>query len=91
MSRTVVRAAAKGLLGIMSVAMALALSACSDSLTSSEPDTTFATASKPYARALTPEAKQAVISAMQQERDLRQKAAGVDTPKPQGAQEKAQN
>jgi hypothetical protein len=90
-SRIVVRIATKGVLFIAPVALAVPLSACSDSLTSSDPDTTFATASKPYAKALTPEAKQAVISAMEQERNLRQKAAAADRPKGQGATEKTQN
>ena len=70
-------------------AATFALSACSDSLTAGQPDNTFATESKAYAKALTPEAKKMVISAMQQERDL--KAASAGQPKAKGEAEKSQN
>jgi|SRR5688500_18831403 hypothetical protein len=70
-------------------AATFALSACSDSLTAGQPDNTFATESKAYAKALTPEAKKMVISAMQQERDL--KAASAGKPKAKGEAEKSQN
>ena len=90
MSGGVVRVGSKALI-LLVPGLAIAVSGCSDSLTSGEPDTTFATASKPYARTLTPEAKQAVVSAMEQERNLRQKAADIDRPKPQGPAEKTQN
>ena len=83
--------ASKALLFSALAATTVALNACSDSLTSGQPDTTFETASKPYAKALTPEAKQVVISAMEQERDLRQKAAAADKSAPHGAAAKAQN
>jgi hypothetical protein len=86
---TGVAAAFTGLRLAVIAAATFALSACSDSLTAGQPDNTFATESKAYAKALTPEAKKLVISAMQQERDL--KAASAGKPKAEGAAEKSQN